>query len=129
MSPLKISVWKTESTSNFKDATLSRPEPVSIDFFGSGSILPLASLENCMKTKFQNSKYLSPEKSSFGFFAGPYFSPRSYRSSEQGPQGPVSPIAQKFSFSPKRTMRFAGMCFSHKANASSSSLKTETQIL
>ena len=54
--------------------------------------------------------------------------PRSRWISVQGPHGPVSPIAQKFSASPSRKMRLAGtpISFAQIAAASSSSRKTVT---
>src|SRR3990167_2120150 len=124
-----MSVAKTVSTPIFKETSLSSPAPVSMDWFGSKESFPLESLLYCMKTRFQNSKNFSPERSSFGFRAEPYLAPRSKSSSEQGPQGPVSPMLQKLSFSPIRMIRDSGTHFFHSSKASSSCSKTVTHTL
>ena len=79
--------------------------------WAAASVAPLASRLNCMKTRFQISSQRSHSQ------AGPrhgrpglllragQWSPWWKCTSEQGPQGPVSPIAQKLSFSPRRRMR------------------------
>ncbi len=104
--------------------------PVSIEGLGSGVILPLASRLNCMKTRFQISSQRSQSQ------AGPRQTRPAFSSahgrcspwwkwtSEQGPHGPVSPIAQKLSFSPRRRIRSAGRNCLQSSNASSSSVKT-----
>ena len=86
----------------------SRPAPVSIDGRGSGVRVPSGAWSNCMKTRFQNSMKRSPAGSASGPPSGPYSAPRSMCSSEHGPQGPVSPICQKLSASPRRWMRSMG---------------------
>src|SRR5438477_611662 len=84
--------------------------PVSIEGLGRAVIFPDASRLNCMKTRFQISSQRSHSQ------AGPRHVPpdcsRAHGSSspwwkctsEQGPQGPVSPMAQKLSFSPRRRL-------------------------
>ena len=105
---------------------------MSIEGLGRGVIFPDASRLNCMKTRFQISSQRSQSQ------AGPRhvrpawtdghgkWSPWWKWTSEHGPQGPVSPMAQKLSFSPRRRMRSSLMpaTFFHSANASSSSVKT-----
>ena len=83
--------------------------PVSMLGEGSRVMVPAASRLNCMNTRFQISRYRSHSQPTV--HSGrpqPYPSPRSMMISEHGPQGPVSPMDQKLSFSPKRTMRASG---------------------
>ena len=86
----------------------SRPAPVSIDGLGSGVRLPSGAWSYCMNTRFQNSRKRSPAGSASGPPSGPYAGPLSMCSSEHGPHGPVSPICQKLSASPRRWMRSIG---------------------
>ncbi len=80
-----------------------------------------------MNTRFQNSRYRSPAFSMSP--SGPYSGPRSSRISEHGPHGPGTPIDQKLSFMPSRTIRSSGRPTRrfHKAMASRSSWNTLTQ--
>ena len=98
----------TESTPCTRVRIRSSPAPVSMEGRGSGVRVPSAAWSNCMKTRFQNSMKRSPAGSASGPPSGPYSAPRSMCSSEQGPQGPVSPICQKLSASPRRWMRSSG---------------------
>ena len=85
----------------------SSPAPVSMFFLGSSVRAPSASRLYCMKTRFQiSTKRSSPPN--FGPPSAPYAAPLSMKISESGPQGPVSPMAQKLSSSPMRWMRSAG---------------------
>ncbi len=106
--------------------------PVSIDGFGSGVIAPLASRLNCMNTRFQISSQRSQSQAA-PWQTRPAFSSAHGRwspwwkcTSEQGPHGPVSPMAQKLSFSPRRRMRSSPRPATdfQSAKASSSSVKT-----
>src|SRR3989338_6121396 len=96
--------------------------PVSTEGFGKGVNWPSLLRLNCMKTKFHNSKSRSPSK----FFLVTLPDPKSHKISEQGPQGPVSPIDQKLSFSPRRKICSLETCFSQSFPASSSFSKTVT---
>ena len=82
--------------------TRSKPMPVSTHLAGSSSRVPSDLRLYCMKTLFQISMTWGvPALIMSGV------QPLGVRSkwiSEQGPQGPVSPISQKLSFSPKRRM-------------------------
>ena len=108
----------------------SRPAPVSIDGLGSGVRVPSGAWLNCMKTRFQNSMNRSPWGSFSGPPSGPNAGPRSMCSSEHGPHGPVSPICQKLSLSPRRWMRFMGTptCSCQICSASSSLSWTVIQM-
>ena len=86
----------------------SRPAPVSICGVGSGVRDPSGAWSYCMKTRFQNSMKRSPWGSWSGPPSGPKAGPRSMCSSLDGPHGPVSPICQKLSLSPRRWMRSIG---------------------
>jgi hypothetical protein len=98
--------------------------PVSIEGLGSGVRDPSAICSNCMKTRFQISTKRSPSAS--GEPGGPpqILSPWSQNSSEQGPQGPVSPMDQKLSAPAMRMMRLSGrpVIFFQSSKASSSSM-------
>ena len=110
----------------------SSPMPVSMDGRGSGVMVPLASRLNCMNTRFQISSHRSqshagprqarPAASSAQGMSSPWWK----WTSEDGPQGPVSPMAQKLSFSPRRRMRSSENPATRfqRSNASSSSVKT-----
>ena len=101
--------------------------PVSMLGLGRGVRTPSAVRLYCMKTRFQISRYRSHSHLPMPQ-SGPQdmASPWSMRISEQGPQGPVSPMDQKLSFSPMPTMREGGSpeIFSQRRAASSSSWKT-----
>ena len=87
--------------------TRSKPMPVSTCFAGSGLKVPSGFALNWMKTLFQ----ISMQRASPWLTSEPLVSPsgvRSTWSSEQGPQGPVSPIIQKLSFLLPLTMWMAG---------------------
>ena len=100
----------------------SRPSPVSIDGLGSSVRVPSGAWLYCMKTRFQNSMNRSPCGSCSGPPSGPNAGPRSMWISLHGPHGPVSPICQKLSLSPRRWMRSIGTptCSCQMASASSS---------
>ena len=95
---------------------------MSIDGLGSGVSVPASSRSYCMNTRFQNSMNRSPCLSLSGPPSGPNSAPRSMWISLHGPHGPVSPICQKFSSSPRRWMRSIGTptCSCQIASASSS---------
>ena len=101
----------------------SRPMPVSIEGLGRATRLPGSICSYCMKTRFQNSRNRSP--SSSGLPGGPpcSASPWSMKISEQGPQGPVSPICQKLSEVGMRMILESEKpaIFFHRSAASSSS--------
>ncbi|OQC26079.1 MAG: hypothetical protein BWX71_01585 [Deltaproteobacteria bacterium ADurb.Bin072] len=85
----------------------SRPIPVSMLGAGSGVRVPAESRLNCMNTRFQISRYRSQSHSP-ALHSGlphPTVGPWSRMISEHGPQGPVSPMAQKLSLSPSLRMR------------------------
>ena len=87
----------------------SRPMPVSMDGEGSGRRTPSGPWSNSMKTRFQSSTKRSlPCSIRRKGSPASMSSPRSKWISEQGPQGPVSPMAQKLSFLPKRKIRGSG---------------------
>jgi hypothetical protein len=94
---------------------------------GSGVRLPSAPRSNCMKTRFQISSQRSQSQATprqgrpaFSSAQGMSF-PWKKWISEQGPHGPVSPMAQKLSLAPSLWMRLSGMpCPFHRAKASSS---------
>ena len=98
--------------------------PVSTCFAGSSESLPPASRLYWMKTRFQISmKRAQPPFTSqrcatscLSQAAGP----RSMWISEHGPQGPVSPISQKFSSS-KRLTRSRPMSVTSSQSAAASS--------
>ena len=99
-------------------ATLSSPMPVSIFLLLSGSNVPSGRALNCMNTRFQ----ISMQRGEPALTSAPPVSPFGVRSmwiSEQGPQGPVSPIIQKLSFLPHFFMCVSG--------SSPHLLKTPTQ--
>ncbi len=76
---------------------------------GSGVIFPDSSRSYCMKTRFQSSRYRSQSHVPMPQFGPQAISlPWSMMISEHGPQGPVSPMDQKLSFSPMRTIRPVG---------------------
>ncbi len=91
---------------------------------GSGVAVPSAPRSNSMKTRFQNSRKRS-QRSQLGPQVGspqPCSAPRSRKSSEQGPQGPVSAACQKFSERGWPTIRSRGSpTRSQPATATSSS--------
>ncbi len=102
------SVSHTASTPWSRQRIRSRPAPVSICGVGSGVREPSGAWSYCMKTRFQNSMKRSPWGSFSGPPSGPNSGPRSMCSSLHGPHGPVSPICQKLSLSPRRWMRSIG---------------------
>src|SRR4030043_1876767 len=111
---------------------LSSPIPVSMLGFGSGVSLPDSSLLNCMKTRFQSSKYLSQSHPAMqSGFLHPKSPPWSMMISEHGPHGPVSPICQKLSFAPSLAILSSGSPINSDQSftASSSSIYTETWSL
>ncbi len=120
ISGTKRSVSQLEFTPCMTAERRSSPIPVSIDGAASGEVSPFELRLNCMKTRFHISMKRSESRSSL--LTGP--EPKSHIISEHGPQGPVSPIAQKLSFSSRRKMRSAGTCFLQSLSASSSSRKT-----
>src|SRR3989338_7745793 len=100
--------------------SLSSPIPVSMLGLGRGVNLPFRSLLYCMNTRFHISRNLSQSQPTLQvFLPQPTSSPWSMIISEHGPHGPVSPIAQKLSFSPSLTMRSFDMpvSFSHISDA------------
>ncbi len=106
-------------------ATRSSPIPVSMEGFGNGVIAPDSSRLNCMNTRFHSSRKRSQSQpTAQSGRSQPCSGPRSMWISEQGPQGPVSPMAQKLSASPRRTILPAGksLISCQSRNASSSSL-------
>src|SRR3989339_14024 len=108
-------------------ASLSKPIPVSIFFCGRFFKEPSACLSNWVKTRFQTSRYLSQSQPGPQIdFPHPLPMPVSYNISEQGPQGPVSPICQKFESLPSFMILSFEIIFCHISQASSSSLYTET---
>ena len=110
-------------------AILSRPMPVSMHGSGSGLILPVSSLKNCIKTRFHISRKRSQSHPTLqSWRLQPTSSPWSMSISEHGPHGPVSPMAQKLSSSSRRTTLSGEMPVSlgHSSAASSSSRKTVT---
>ncbi|CPR60936.1 Uncharacterised protein [Chlamydia trachomatis] len=117
---LKTSASNTVSVSANRETRRSKPAPVSTHFFCKAKRVPSEVLLNSMNTRFQYSKKRSPSTSSRGEAAFPNFSPRSNKSSEQNPQGPVSAILQKLSLSVKRKILSVGRYFSQRAKASSS---------
>ena len=82
--------------------------PVSIEGLGSSTRVSASTCSYCMKTRFQISMKRSP--SSSGLPGGPpgISGPWSKKISEQGPQGPVSPMAQKLSEVAIRRIRSSG---------------------
>ena len=101
----------------------SRPMPVSIEGRGSGRRSPGATWSYCMKTRFQNSRKRSPSSSAEPGGPPAIPAPRSMKISEQGPQGPVSPICQKLSEVPMRMILSSGkpaIRFQSEAASSSS---------
>ena len=93
---------------------------------GSGVSVPEASRSYCMNTRFQTSSHRSHSHSTPRHWR-PASTSSQGRSlpwkkwiSEHGPQGPVSPMAQKFSFAPSSRMRSALTCWSQKSCASAS---------
>ena len=104
-----------------------RTDPIGTDGFGSGFISPLASRLNCMKTKFQISTY-RPHSHGNVHSVWPSFEdagPISKNISLHRPHGPVSPIAQKLSFSPGiATTRSAGAPVAFHKSAASASTPT-----
>ncbi len=101
----------------------SSPMPVSIEGLGRGLRAPSDCWSNCMNTRFQISTKRSP--SSSGDPGGPpaIAGPWSKKISEQGPQGPVSPMDQKLSVVAMRMIRSSGRpaIFFQRPAASSSS--------
>ena len=90
-------------------ATRSNPIPVSTCLAASGEKVPSAFALNWMKTWFQISMQRGePALTSFRPSASPSEARRLTLISEQGPQGPVSPIIQKLSFFEPRTMWVSG---------------------
>src|SRR5690554_6660079 len=93
---------------------------------GRGVMFPFSSRLYCINTKFQISNQRSQSHSPIAQTSASHFlsSPLSIRISLQGPQGPVSPIDQKLSFSPNRNILSLGTGVNscHKLKASSSSL-------
>src|SRR4029079_3179120 len=84
----------------------------------------------CIKTKFHTSRNLSHEHpGAHSFLPQPILGPRSTKISVHGPHGPVSPIAQKLSASPRREIRSLGKIAAHKLYDSSSLVKTVAYIL
>ena len=75
----------------------SRPMPVSIEGLGRLTRSPGPRCSYCMNTRFQNSRKRSPSWSALPGGPPATLSPWSRKISEQGPHGPVSPIAQKLS--------------------------------
>ncbi len=81
--------------------------PVSMQGAGRGLSVPVASRSYCMNTRFQISsqrshshstpRHCRPAASSAQGSASPWWK----WISEQGPQGPVSPMAQKLSLAPE----------------------------
>ena len=112
--------------------------PVSMQGAGRGVSRPLASRSYCMKTRFQISSHRSHSHST-PRHVRPAVSSAHGRAlpwkkwiSEHGPQGPVSPIAQKFSFAPSSRIRssltcaFQNPCASTSRGTPSSPLKIVT---
>ncbi len=97
------SVSKLEYTPWHTAAMRSSPMPVSMEGLGSAVRVPSAAWSYCMNTRFQISRYRSQSHLPMPQ-SGPQVmcSPWSMRISEHGPQGPVSPMDQKLSFSPMR---------------------------
>ncbi len=116
-------------------AILSSPIPVSILGFGRGVSLPVLSLSYCMKTRFHNSLHLSQSHFPIPHSGASHrsSSPLSMKISLQGPQGPISPMLQKLSFSPNLTILSAGIpvisCHSLKASLSSLYIVTHSLSL
>ncbi len=75
----------------------SSPMPVSMEGRGRARRSPGPTCSYCMKTRFQNSRNRSPSSSALPGGPPGSSSPWSKKISEHGPQGPVSPIAQKLS--------------------------------
>ena len=104
--------------------------PVSTEGLGRGGASCPASCSNCMKTRFQISIQRSQSQ------AGPWQGCPAAASAQgmsspwwkwislHGPHGPVSPMAQKLSLSPRRMTRESSTpaIFFHSARASSSRL-------
>ncbi|SGA30944.1 Uncharacterised protein [Chlamydia abortus] len=120
ISKRNTSASKTVFVPEIIETKRSRPAPVSTCLLGKASREPSAERLNSINTRFQYSKKRSPSLSSRGEVAVPNDSPRSKRSSEQYPQGPVSAMLQKLSLSVRRKIRSEGKCCSHRAKASSS---------
>src|SRR5574340_503542 len=102
---------------------LSSPIPVSMLGFGRGVRFPDSSLLYCIKTRFHSSRNLSQSHPTLhSELPHPASSPLSIIISEHGPQGPVSPICQKLSFAPRRTILSEGIPVKsfHSFSASSS---------
>ncbi len=101
--PRNRSPWKLERTPWQTAVMRSSPMPVSMLGRGRGTMLPFSSRSYCMNTRFQISRNRSQSHLPMPQL-GPQLmsSPWSTWISEQGPQGPVSPMDQKLSFSPSR---------------------------
>ena len=104
--------------------TRSNPIPVSTCFCGRSCSLPFSSRLYWIKTRFHSSI-----TSSIPALTSSALQPPSVRSmciSEHGPQGPVSPISQKLSFSSNFNTCDGSISVSdfHRLYASSSSLYT-----
>ena len=87
----------------------SRPAPVSIDGFGSGvraAVGRLVVLHEHEVPELHEAVARAGRRS--GPPSGPNAGPRSMWISLHGPHGPVSPICQKLSLSPRRWMRSIG---------------------
>ncbi len=81
------------------------PAPVSMFLRGSSVSLPSASRLRLHEDQVPDLDEALGRRRAWGRRRAPYAGPLSMKISESGPQGPVSPMAQKLSSSPMRWIR------------------------